>query len=887
MVSWVGVNSTIGLERTTGFGDVNEPNRALFSLTAYKLASPGSVDVGGVTRFQYLVSVAGEQLVNTSFNAFVTFNYVAGDFTGMNPNLTATAFLAPASAFGVDVTPTPAQIIAASVQVVRGQGSTGGDDARTTPGTLELIFETTAQAWTPNTKYWYLVTPTHVANMASTPSIANDPPLGDVNVNGRALSFWTNRTPEAPVITSPVGQVATFAGSEIDFIFSSDDPDRLVSFPGDVYPFSFADMAGVHVQYAPLPTVAEPTPEWIDLPIANTDGSALGRGWYIEDSVTAPANDGAKVLWETGKMKIRCGSSTLTPGAAALPSGDWQIRARTFDYGHPFSTGTSFGLDNNRPPLNDVTHSYTADDYPETNTSPWSESVLISVTAQVPPPVPVSPVGGVAIIEDEPVTLVWQYRNTYSPPYAQAERTVQIRQVGEVAWITLVNEEVSASTSYLVTGYDLVSGNQYEWRVQVTDASGLTSAFSDTARFWVVPIPGSGEVIPSPGENIEGATLGCGTHRIEIFRRGGLNRVGEIRNVSSVEWNRVRDDISTSKIVVSGWDIDCGNLLAQLQPWAYEVVIFRDNGYSVDRVWEGPITLLTYEVDAVTIHAKDVMGYAYRRIIRQAVSDFGTSPTAGASVTDRAARVLMNAFAPDDPNILSYLQVLAQPDDAKQYRSTPAYSRTAFEEVDDMAANAGLDYTAVGRAILLWGTKHRIGTLPEFRDKDLGSPPIVSVYGMSMSNVYVVSDGNGIYGEANRLNEDGEDPTYGLVEVLSSTWASDSADDTGTYTQEGLETIRESFAEAAERSISDRYPPPVVVRVPDNTRLNPDTVLSIQHLVPGVVVPLRSTGTLRTVVATQKLDAVKVVEQDGEEAITITLSPFSRDDVEAVEGEGA
>jgi hypothetical protein len=251
---------------------------------------------------------------------------------------------------------------------------------------------------------------------------------------------------------------------------------------------------------------------------------------------------------------------------------------------------------------------------------------------------------------------------------------------------------------------------------------------------------------------------------------------------------------------------------------------------------------------------------------------------------NRATRILQAVFAPDDPNLLSYLTPLIREDDAKQYRSTPEYSRTAFEEIDDMAANAGLDYTAVGRRIILWGTRHRIGTLPEFRDKDLGNSPIVSVYGMSMANVYAVSDGNGVWGEATRLDDNGEDPVHGLVEMLSSTWASDSEEDTGTYTQEGLETIRKSFAASAERSIADRFPSPVVVRVPDNTRLHPDTVLSIQHLVPGVVIPLRSSSTLRTVVASQKLDSVTVTETGGEEIITLTMSPFSRDDANPGEG---
>jgi hypothetical protein len=515
------------------------------------------------------------------------------------------------------------------------------------------------------------------------------------------------------------------------------------------------------------------------------------------------------------------------------------------------------------------------------NTSPWSASLRIYVNPQVPQPVPISPVANIAVLADDPVTFSWQYRNTYSPPYAQVHRTVQIQQVGDSEWTTLVDEDSAASSYTLASG--LVSGNQYRWRVQVMDASGAFSQYSNPASFWAVPSPSSGEVVPLPSDTVDGATLGCGTHRVMVYRRGGKVFVGELTGITSLEWNRQRDDISLAKVTIKDWGVDCGNLLSLLEPWAYELVIFRDNGYSKDRVWEGPITLLTYK-DDVVIQAKDVMAYAYRRIVKQEVNDSGKSPSAGRTVVQRAAAIMQSAMAPDDPNMLAYMYVHMRDDDAKQYRSLPAYSRTAFEEVDDMAANAGLDYTALGRSVLLWGTKHRIGTLPEFTDKDLGNSPIVSVYGMSMANVYAVSDGNGIYGEATRLDENGKDEKYGLVEMLSSTWSSETESESGTYTEEGLNTVRESFAQSAERSISDRYPAPVVVRVPDNTRVHPDVVLSIQHLVPGVVIPLRSTGTLRTVVANQKLDAVKVIETGGEETITITMSPFSRDDNDPGEG---
>lgn len=854
----------------------------------YYLSSPGAVDANIGTRIQYAITEAGATSV-PSLTFWGPFIIDATDVANAAGRfMTATGYLAAASAFAPGVTPTIAQIRTASIYRARLANS------RTTAGNLKSFGDILiTEPLPPNTKYWFALVPSFVTDMTVPPTASSDVPMADINTIGRGLSIWSNRTPAAPKITSPAPKTTAFAGSDIELKFEPQGPDRIASFPGDGGPNDLDDLAGVQVQYAPVPTDENPDPTWEDLSfnMGLIPPFADGPGWYIDQSNEFSPSEtyGIRNVWKFRKGTIQCGGPEMfVTGGAYLPSGDWQIRMRTFDYGHPYpnSTGVNPWLGANKiPPLGDDSGDYTPDTYPAANTSPWSTTVRISVSEQVPPPVPLSPTNSVATIDGTDLSLVWQYRNTYVFPTPQAHRTVQIRRFGETEWTTLADDD--SSLSYLdVTGYELVSGNQYQWRVRVSDAGpigdgwgSVTSDWSQIATFWRVPPPDSGEVI-IPGELIEGATLGCGTHTVQVFKRGGLEPRGEIRNVYSVEWNRTRDDISVAEIVVKNWDIDCGNLLASLDPWAYEVVLFRDNGYSVDRVWEGPISLLTYRSDRVIIQAKDVMNYTYRRIVKQPMVDTGDSPTAGSSVVERAARVLQNVFAPDDPNVLDYLTILQREDDAKQYRSLPAYSRTGFEEVDDMAANAGLDYVAVGRRIIVWGTKHRIGTLPEFTDADLGNAPIVSVYGMSGANVYAVSDGNGVYGVADRLDDEGKDDYYGLVEMLSSTWSSEAGDEAGTFTEAGLTEVRESFAQSAERSIDDRYPMPVVVRVPDNTRVNPDTVISIQHLVPGVIIPLRSTGTLRTVVASQKLDSVKVVEKDGEETITVTMSPFSRDDTE-------
>lgn len=1046
MVSWAADGKLSGYNSTT----------KKWSATAFtfNFASAAPVDLNGSTRLQYLLSADYPQTTHPNrLRATAPITLVSSDFTtGTVFSITASMFISAASWFPEGATPTASEILAlgnSKVSVFRATAYATNAQTRTfeIPGP-------TANQFQPNTKYWVLVIPTIYVG-GTTPSVTNDRPLQTAapNVIGRVLSVWSNRTPRAPKITSPATGTVAPPGTTVNFAYTPDDPDKAVpSDPGRLN----QDLAGVHVQFAPVATPENPNPVWADLPFYNSQ-NAFKSGWFIRGMADWYQFDGRDKMVDDLGFPILCGSNDTLPLHGALRGGDWQIRCRTFDFGHPYP------LDEN--PLGNPNGTYTANGYPAANTSPWSESVRITVPSQVPPPTPLYPTDGLAVAEGRTVRLSWQYRNSARPAFAQEARTVQIRAVGDDSWSTIFagpssahfvdlppildNPSHTPNLEYLTdlgfesgtlggwyasnrlnaagaltapsnalnaslahsgnrylqynysgTGYptlsrditlqpqhdqfqfrgwirpldsvdwislvtrwkdvngvelpnpegvgawslekapgtpwggyvevdtglvdrlpgatqvelyfagigdtpsatpgklddvsfigssssnaddfSIVATTEYEWRVKTRDTDNEESNYSASARFWIVPAPESGATRPEPSETIDGATLGCGKHRVEVYRRGGKVRVGELTSLSYVDWSRVRDDISTAKVVVSGWDVDCGNLLGQLESWAYEIVIFRDNGFSIDRVWEGPITLPAWEIDKVTIHAKDVMVYPYRRIIKQIMDDKGVGDT----VVLRAARILQNVMAPDDPNVLAYLTVLSEPDDVKQYRSTPAYSRTAFEEIDDMAANQGLDYTAVGRSILLWGTKHRIGTLPEFKDENFNSPPIVSEYGMNMANVYAISDGNGVHGEATRLDVSGNDEKYGLVEMLSSSWASDSPEDSGTYTQAGLEKIAQSFKESAERSIADRYRPgaPLVVRIPDNTSLSPDTALSIQQLVPGVAIPLHSTATLREVRAIQKLDSVKVVEQGGVETISITLSQFDREDAEVPEG---
>jgi hypothetical protein len=854
MVTWVG-DGQVG-----PFGELDPST--LF------LATNAMVDVGGISRLDY-----GGRVVDpnddfsppdNSIDATGQLNYTAGDFFSPAPGYSGGTYYFFVTMYIVNPAAFPPGVIPTAQQMMEAPGYVYETPMHEPPGTRSFFIQgPPGDMLNPNTKYWVMVIPTWTLGYAyDVRHPMGSWALSGANAIGRGVSIWTNRTPAKPVITSPNTGVETAPGGTLTFTYNPADPDEI---------FGNDDVAGVQVQYAARPTPDNPSPEWIDLPIANGAGTELGKGWYIKGSSHNVVGEGAEDLWSDHSMTIKCGSNTLTADQAALPSGAWQLRVRTFDYGSPYNVAKlPFGVTD--------ASLLTPAAAPGVNTSPWSDTINVTINSQVPPPIPLSPINNIALADDSDVTLRWQYRNQRLPtPALQEHRTVDIRKVGDASWTTLVDED-SASAELVVTGFTLEETNQYEWRVQVTDTDAFMSNWSATGRFWVVPAPSSGEVRPVPTGTIAGATLGCGTHRAFIYKKGGKIRVGEITGLTKVEWSRVRDDISVAKVVVQDWSIDCGNLLSILQPWAYELVIYRDNGYNVDRVWEGPLMLPRYEVDKVTLSAKDVMVWPYRRIIRQAMNDSGEENND--TVVNRASRVLQNTLAPDDPNILAYLQKITRTDDSVEGRNTPAFSRTAFEEIDDMASNAGLDYTVVGRSILLWGTRNQIGLLPELSDDDLGASPIVSVYGMSTANFYSVTDGQGTHGDASKLNSEGNDPNYGIIEILSSTVADDAPADTETYSQEALQNMAERFQGYSERAISSRYPPPTVVRIPDNTTLNPDTVLSIQQLVPGVAIPLRSTGTLKPVVQKQKLDKVSVVEEGGKETISIILSPFPNSDAE-------
>lgn len=202
--------------------------------------------------------------------------------------------------------------------------------------------------------------------------------------------------------------------------------------------------------------------------------------------------------------------------------------------------------------------------------------------------------------------------------------------------------------------------------------------------------------------------------------------------------------------------------------------------------------------------------------------------------------------------------------DARTAARTLPYEMTLFEHIDNYAARGGLDYTVVGRKILFFDVHQRIGQTPMVTADDFIGDPVITQYGMELATYVAHTDGKGNYGDAG-----GVDDYYGEWEILHQAYDEDAQ---GSNPADPP-SVAELESQAA-RTYLQGSRPPLVVRVPDNTQLNPNGVLTIADLVPGVWIPLSATLPGRSVSQMQKLDSMVVEETaEGGETIKVTLSP--------------
>lgn len=359
-------------------------------------------------------------------------------------------------------------------------------------------------------------------------------------------------------------------------------------------------------------------------------------------------------------------------------------------------------------------------------------------------------------------------------------------------------------------------------------------------------------------------TLSCATHTAFVYDRGGWKQMIALTPLYRVKWERRRDDISTATVFLSTPGEKCASQLALLEAGRMELVIFR----GTERVWEGPITRVAYKGSSVEIVASDVMHYVNRTAMR---AEYDSRYPNTEYTMDRVERILNTELsrkeALDPPvNVLDHIQYLYSlpRTDSRTAAHTEAMQSTVFEHIDSYAARGGLDYTVVGRRILFWDVHQPIGQTATVTADDFLGDPVITQYGAELATQVYITDGKGHFGQYGAV-----DPYYGEWEMVQ-----DAYDENAAGPDDDPDPTVGEMNSQASRVWAQTKRPPLVVRIPDNTTLNPAGVLSISDLVPGVYIPLTAKLPGRTVSQLQKLDSMSVEETaEDAEVIQVVLSP--------------
>lgn len=364
-------------------------------------------------------------------------------------------------------------------------------------------------------------------------------------------------------------------------------------------------------------------------------------------------------------------------------------------------------------------------------------------------------------------------------------------------------------------------------------------------------------------------------HAALIYDRGGKRRISELVNLAQIEWGRITSAKSLAKVTISAKN--CVGQIERIRNIAarrHELVLYRGDR----RSWEGTILQVGWFSDRVEIYAADVKEYTNGRPLTKAWPSAAGGGTdlmttrvqqildyelaTDYTVTTNDGTVVVPAWENEDPaaNVLPNVEVRSS-STLKTTSNTVAFQMSVGEHLDNLA-ESGLDYTAIGRRLLFWDSAQSIGRTRVVTDADFSGELQVYASGPDFAAlahlaVSTVEEGmEPVVGHAGA-----SDPFYGP-------WAETGTLDTDT----GADAIVQSELNSqAARRIVGRNPVPTQIIVPAGAGILLNETLTIDHLVPGVIMPVRATMNLKPVQQDQRLVEMKVTETAAGETITVTL----------------
>lgn len=340
------------------------------------------------------------------------------------------------------------------------------------------------------------------------------------------------------------------------------------------------------------------------------------------------------------------------------------------------------------------------------------------------------------------------------------------------------------------------------------------------------------------------AELGCAEdYQVGFTDRTGQAPTGPALEASSITWGRDLDATSEATVTFPGDDPDCCGAVADVHAWCNDMCIYRDG----QMVWQGPVVRSVSSRSQTQVIARDVTGWLSRRVIHSRI-DYTTDTGAGpADLTEIAEALVRDGLGPDDPNVLPYLTVLPSGVvGEREYDPDTAY---VYDELRELA-RGGIDFTAIGHRIILFGPARPLARLAALHDEHFTGDLRVVEDGLSATTRAVVT-GEGFAVSSSQAG------ACGLLETLVK--------------EQQIKDVASAQAEA-DALVASGNPTPVILEVPSGAQLTPDAPVGIMDLVPGVIIPVATVDVCRPVTAAMQLTKVDVTYDGSGESVKVTLA---------------
>lgn len=349
---------------------------------------------------------------------------------------------------------------------------------------------------------------------------------------------------------------------------------------------------------------------------------------------------------------------------------------------------------------------------------------------------------------------------------------------------------------------------------------------------------------------VAGKRLGCAeSWHAQLCCRGGAPIID--LPFTQLTMSRRVDDMSDASVSIGHYTEehdyiapprlrdDCAGVLATLEPWEHEIVLWRDD----ELVWAGPVIKPVWTRDTLTITCRDLFQWFERRLLPRDRDFFGT---------DLAVifRILCEDALHRDPspNITRSPSLTGIVGDRTIFYD--AYLRAA--DVLRELARSGLDFTMIGRDMLVGGTEvptADLGTLitqhfdgPELTADGLQTETESTVVGASTDSILgpVSATAGAPFFHGVRTVQ----PRRGLVQNV--------------VTESGIEDETSALAAAQSRLALLGETPRTLTG-----RLLPDAPVAFSDLIPGARAELRVKLLAKTVEGPHRLQSVGVQVGEG------------------------